>query len=400
MKSYCLALDVAKGKSVAALVSGDGSIIMGPTEVGHDPGSLSALSGNASKLAPDYAVIMEATSVYHRVVEAHFRRLGKETVVTNPLLAHMAKQSLRKTKTDAIDCLCLAQEYFAGNYTEVRESPNSTGLQSQSRLLDSISGALARAKMAYLLALEPCYPGLEEKVGKEALYSDTGLRFVAKYPHPSLLGRKATLTVARSISPKPAGASGRSASVSKIMEAARAIEPTASPDSMECHSLSARAASLLAMKEAKERESEALVSAASALPEFSVWKTFRGIGDPLAAYLTAEIGDPTRFESEKNLIAYCGLDPTIVQSGRSINYRGPISKRGNKYARKHLFQAVMMILRRDGLEGEDSDIAAYYKKKRSDGKHHYVAVVACSTKLLRKFYYRSRDLKRTGLLIS
>ena len=53
--------------------------------------------------------------------------------------------------------------------------------------------------------------------------------------------------------------------------------------------------------------------------------------------IIAELGDINRFENIKQLNAFCGLDPTIVQSGKSINYNGPISKRGNRNARKILF---------------------------------------------------------------
>lgn len=60
---------------------------------------------------------------------------------------------------------------------------------------------------------------------------------------------------------------------------------------------------------------------------FHVCMSFYGISYLSAAYLTAELKDISRFSSPKKLIASCGLDPTIVQSGKSIDYHGPISKR-------------------------------------------------------------------------
>ena len=62
-----------------------------------------------------------------------------------------------------------------------------------------------------------------------------------------------------------------------------------------------------------------------------------GIGELSTALIIAELKDITRFDNIKQINASCGLDPTIVQSGKSINYHGPISKRGNRYARKILF---------------------------------------------------------------
>ena len=59
---------------------------------------------------------------------------------------------------------------------------------------------------------------------------------------------------------------------------------------------------------------------------FEIINSFYGIGDVFTAELLGELGDITRFESHKQLIAFCGLDPTIIQSGKSINVHGAISK--------------------------------------------------------------------------
>ena len=60
-----------------------------------------------------------------------------------------------------------------------------------------------------------------------------------------------------------------------------------------------------------------------------------GIGEFTTSIIIAELGDINRFNNIKELTAYCGLDPSIKQSGKSINVHGPISKFGNKYMRKN-----------------------------------------------------------------
>ena len=112
-----------------------------------------------------------------------------------------------------------------------------------------------------------------------------------------------------------------------------------------------------------------------------------------AAYLTAELKDISRFCTPKKLISSCGLDPTIVQSGKSIDYHGPISKRGNRLARKYLFNVINGMIQLSSQHQELSEMRLYYNKKRSEGKHHYAAVIACCTKLLRKIYFRFNDPK-------
>ena len=53
-------------------------------------------------------------------------------------------------------------------------------------------------------------------------------------------------------------------------------------------------------------------------PYFKIINSFYGIGEVLTAELLGELGDITRFDNHKQLIAFCGLDPTIVQSGKSL----------------------------------------------------------------------------------
>lgn len=53
-------------------------------------------------------------------------------------------------------------------------------------------------------------------------------------------------------------------------------------------------------------------------PYFEIVNSFYDIGEVLAAKLLGELGDITIFDNHKQLIAFCGLDPVIVQSGKSI----------------------------------------------------------------------------------
>ena len=117
-----------------------------------------------------------------------------------------------------------------------------------------------------------------------------------------------------------------------------------------------------------------------------------GIGELTTSLIIAELGDINRFNNIKELTAYCGLDPSIKQSGKSINVHGPISKSGNKYMRKLLFVCVLNIVRLSSKCHIDNDIEIYYRKKRNEGKHHYVATVDSCTKLLRQIFALCKQL--------
>ncbi len=71
-----------------------------------------------------------------------------------------------------------------------------------------------------------------------------------------------------------------------------------------------------------------MIETAKQSPYFEIINSFYGIGETLTAEILGELGDITRFDSPKEIIAFCGLDPTIKQSGKkSINVKGAISKK-------------------------------------------------------------------------
>lgn len=385
-------MDVAKGKSMACLVSDEGEILMGPKEFSHHTKGLEELFLAAESISGDYAVIMEATGIYHKPPEGFFKSKGKDVIVANPLLTSMARATLRKTKTDKTDSEMLAASYFNRMYSD---SASPDALQSQSRLIELLTEQRSKLKVLIRERCHICFPSLEESLDSDAFFRAGTMRLLASCPHPAKVRRRRAETIASLLAGGKEEAYRCMRLAERILGAARSdFAPSVGEDSLVCHALSFLATDYARLEDDIERESAVLEQRAREKFPFDVWRTFPGIGERLAAYLTVELGDLTRFENEKKLTAYCGLDPTIVQSGRTIDYHGPISKRGNSHARLHLFQAVLSILRSDGCLGEESDITAYYRKKRAEGKHHYEAVTACSTKLLRKMYFRSKDSKR------
>ena len=119
-----------------------------------------------------------------------------------------------------------------------------------------------------------------------------------------------------------------------------------------------------------------------------------GIGEFTTSIIIAEIGDINRFNNIKELTAYCGLDPSIKQSGKSVDIHGPISKSGNKYMRKIFYIACSNIIRLTAISKQENDIEIYYRKKRNEGTHHYVATIACTTKLLRQIFVLCKQLDK------
>ena len=71
-----------------------------------------------------------------------------------------------------------------------------------------------------------------------------------------------------------------------------------------------------------------MIETAKQFPYYKIINSFYGIGDTLTAEILGELGDITRFDSPKEIIAFCGLDPTIKQSGKKYKCeRSNIKKR-------------------------------------------------------------------------
>lgn len=104
-----------------------------------------------------------------------------------------------------------------------------------------------------------------------------------------------------------------------------------------------------------------------------------GFGEKLSAIVSAEVGDIRRFTSSKQLVAYAGLDPRIIQSGQK-NVHGRMTKRGNPILRHALFLAAAVA------ERYDDELKRFYQKKRDEGKRHTHATCAVSRKLCCRLY--------------
>jgi transposase len=74
-------------------------------------------------------------------------------------------------------------------------------------------------------------------------------------------------------------------------------------------------------------------------PLVKALQSLRGISLIIAATTVAELGDLTRFDSPKQLMAYLGLVPSEHSSGGAIR-RGGITKTGNGHVRRALTEAA------------------------------------------------------------
>lgn len=106
-------------------------------------------------------------------------------------------------------------------------------------------------------------------------------------------------------------------------------------------------------------------------------QTIPGIASRTAIGLLSELPDLQNFTHVKELVAYAGLNPSIRQSGSSVQGSGRISKMGSKTLRNILYMPA--------LSGKNSSKAyrPFTERLKEKGKKPKVIVVAVMHKILR-----------------
>src|SRR2546426_9843185 len=102
---------------------------------------------------------------------------------------------------------------------------------------------------------------------------------------------------------------------------------------------------LLAVRQAQERIERLEEAIRTAVPDWSLAElvtalmAMRGIDLISATAFLAEIGDLSRFQTPRELMAYLGLVPSEASTGDTVKH-GPITKAGNRRARRILVECA------------------------------------------------------------
>lgn len=391
---YVLAIDVAKGKSMVSLISSCGEVLIDPYEINHSIYDFSKLLNRINKLKLDnISVIMESTGIYHRPVERFFLENHFKVFVINALYSKMYKRNLRKTKTDKLDCISLAELFFTTNFKEyVKPDTIYLNMNALSRQYHALSEVTNNLKNRYKNLVYLCFPEYELLFKGNTIYSDIALSFIEQYPHAELISDTRIDSLQNFFKNK--NFSHWKSKPIKIKEVAKNSYPSVNKEDEIVSDLRGMAKLIHTNQTEIDTIKEKLIANGKQTRYFDSITSIFGIGEFTASLILAELGDINRFNNIKELTAYCGLDPSIKQSGKSIHIKGSISKSGNKYMRKILFVSILNIIRLTKLCHQENDIESYYRKKRNEGKHHYVATIACTTKLLRKIFVQCKQLDK------
>jgi transposase len=392
-----LSVDVAKNKSMIMLMNSDGEILIDSKEIKHNLEEFEKVKEEIKEINPEnLTVFMESTGIYHLPVERYFKENGFNTLVINSLTTKNNYDTIRKTKTDKKDCYRLAKLFFVNEveYHHLSKKDLYANLKAMTRQYFYLTQVNVSCKNRYKRLINICFPELEEIFKSSRIYEETALNFIKAFPHAYIVKEKRIDALYNNLYKTNSRHDYYYKRLAhQIKDIASNSYPGIDKEHSDVKNLSDMAGILQENIKTINELKEKMIETAKQSPYFEIINSFYGIGEVLTAELLGELGDITRFDTHKQLIAFCGLDPTIIQSGKSINVHGAISKRGNKYARWILFNISQMVVKL-GHQCPEHPVYNYYLMKKAEGKHYYENLTACSTKILRMLYSMCKNNKQ------
>ena len=390
-------IDVSKGKSTVAIMQPLGVVVKTPYEIQHTESDLKELAVFLRALPGETKVLMEYTGRYYEPVAQYLHESGIFVSVVNAILAHdYCGNSLRRVKTDKKDAVKLAnmaldrwldlKEYVPEN--ELRQT-----LKICNRQYNRYNSIRTTIRNNLIALLDQTFPGVNNLFTSTARKTDgheKWVDFALKFWHcecvcgitPSAFKDKyfrwCRKNQYRYSDEKALDIYASACGNVGLLPKCEAMQTIITQAIIQLQNISETLALL-------KKEMQRL---AALLPEYDTVMKIYGVGDTLGVQLMAEIGDVTRFDNKKSLVAYAGIDAPPYQSGNLNITSRSISKRGSPSLRKTLYQIIFVILLN---APQDEPVYGYLLKKRSEGKPFKVYMIAAANKFLRIYYARVKE---------
>ena len=384
MDGPIISLDVSKGCSHAQGFLSLGRPLGKAFRFEHNREGYGKISELASRLAEKTGVnpsaVYEFTGVYAMPLTAFLVDSGFTVYQISPLeSAKMRKAEIRPTKNDSLDCSTIAKVYY-GRPLRPLSVPDRTysDLKEMSRQYQYELGVAVEEKNRYRRCLDAVWPLFDQVAAYD---SGASLDIVIKFGHPSNV--RTRRGVASAIAGVLLGShTTKDGLIEKVIEYARTHNSGCTPDSYLVRETVEMAKRVRREKERLRDVLGRMLETAARLPEFQLLESIPGIRDTSALRLIAEIGDISRYNDAKAFVAYAGLDPMVLQSGKNAGEHMHITKKGNKFLRCTLYLCVTNIL----THYPDSKVGRFVIRKKNDGLCQKAAKIAGCAKLARIIY--------------
>ena len=389
-------IDIAKDKSTVCILRPYGEILKSPFDILHDDAEVNTLIVELMKIGDEVRIVMEATGTYHLPLLQQLKAAGLFVSVINPLaMKRYASSAIRKAKTDKLDAIRIAN-YGIDYWYRLEEYQPPKIIYEELRLLGrqyyQYNRMNTQCKIRLNNILDRVMPGIRPLFGAsyaQVRGKDKLCDFISAYWHCDCITKLSEAKFVQSYNAwsKKKGYRANDEKAKTIYTLASSGIPTLPSNLASTKMLVQEAVNTIQlMNSILFKILSQMQGLAKQLPEYSVVRGMSGVGEILAPCLIAEIGDIRRFNNNKSLVAYAGIDAPPFQSGTFNGTRRNISKRGSPILRKAGFEAMQCLKRNKPTE--DNAVYLYIIKKEAEGKPKKVAKIAGLNKFLRIYYAR------------
>ncbi len=370
---YYIGIDISKYKHDFCIISNTGEIIIENSSFENNKKGFQSLL----ELLKPYdkstvQIAFEATGHYSLNLEYFLNNQGYSFMKINPLVVHqfLKARSLRRTKTDKTDSLTICQYLMSVHY-----EPNSNrlyhinSLKSLCRAREQL--IKERSKIAVLLTnqLDLTFPELKPFFNNQI--SATLLYILEKYKNVNHIALMKDYESIRKISRGKFSYS----KFAKLKEIAK-ISVGYHDDNTDL--LISTYVSFY--NEFTNKIDPINKQISIIIKELNPHMlTIPGMGEISAATILSKYGEISNFLSPNKMLAFAGLEPSIIQSG-TINNNGKMVKHGSGHLRYVIMNVALTLI------ANSPTFYDYYLKKRSEGKCHRVALSHVCKKLIRIIY--------------
>lgn len=379
---FYVGIDIAKNTHWASIMSSDGVIVADPFSFSNDNPGFQILISKLESLDKEKILIgLESTAHYGENLISYLFNLGFNIGIINPIqTANLRRSNIRKTKNDKVDTFIIIKALSLGNYAPVTSRDiNTLKLKGLCRSRRNLVTLRSRAKIQLVSFVDQIFPELSSFF-KGNLHLNVSYQLLKDYSSPSEIANL-NLTKLTNILKKYSHGRYSKHDAIRLRELAKNSVGIPNPSL----SLQIKHAILqIELFDSQIEEVEILYK--QILDELDTpINTIPGMSYNQAAVILGCIGDINRFNTSSQLLAYAGLDPSVIQSGNFSAKSTRMSKRGSSMLRYALVYSAHNVVK------NNFTFKYYYELKRSQGKSHYCALGHVAHKLVRVIFKMLKD---------
>ena len=374
-------IDSGKNNHVASMMDEYGKVVFkafsfsNTTDGGNALFSkLSSYSSNPS----DFEIGMEATGHYWLSIYSFLFEKGFLLHVINPIQTDGWRKGteIRKRKNDTIDSVLIADLIRYGQFVQTRLADEDLfSLRTLTRFRTYLVESISDLKRKVVCVLDQIFPEYQSIFSD--IFGKTSKEILLQFSSPidfETISSESLAELLAQLSRQKVGA----AKAEQLKAAASSSFGITFAKNSFTFQLKALIEQISFIEnQVKETESE--ISNIMRKLDSPI-TTITGIGNVTGAAIISEIGDISKFDNPRKLVAFAGLDATVTQSGEFEASHNVMSKRGSPYLRKAIFQAALIASFHDPV------LSVYYQKKKAEGKHHLTCVGAVARKMCNIIY--------------